>query len=57
MANIITLKNINKIYGSAVKTQVLFDTNLSFEEGSFNSIIGQSGSGKSTLLNIIGTLR
>ncbi|WP_298836323.1 ABC transporter ATP-binding protein [Clostridium sp.] len=56
MANIITLKNVNKIYGSAVKTQVLFDTNLSFEEGSFNSIIGQSGSGKTTLLNIIGTL-
>jgi lipoprotein-releasing system ATP-binding protein len=56
MANIITLKNINKIYGDVVKTQVLFDTNLNFEEGSFNSIIGQSGSGKSTLLNIIGTL-
>jgi lipoprotein-releasing system ATP-binding protein len=56
MANIITLKDINKIYGTAVKTQVLFDTNLSFEEGSFNSIIGQSGSGKSTLLNIMGTL-
>ncbi|MHB8130499.1 MAG: ABC transporter ATP-binding protein, partial [Mobilitalea sp.] len=34
----------------------LYDINLSFEEGSFNSIIGQSGSGKSTLLNIIGTL-
>ncbi|HCO18051.1 MAG TPA: lipoprotein-releasing system ATP-binding protein LolD, partial [Tissierellales bacterium] len=30
--------------------------NLSFEENSFNSIIGASGSGKSTLLNIIGTL-
>jgi lipoprotein-releasing system ATP-binding protein len=56
MANIITLKDINKIYGTAVKTQVLFDANLSFEEGSFNSIIGQSGSGKSTLLNIMGTL-
>jgi len=56
MANIITLKDINKIYGSAVKSQVLFDVNLSFEEGSFNSIIGQSGSGKSTLLNIMGTL-
>jgi lipoprotein-releasing system ATP-binding protein len=27
-----------------------------FEEGTFNSIIGQSGSGKSTLLNILGTL-
>ena len=56
MASIITLKGINKIYGSVVKSQVLFDTNLSFEEGSFNSIIGQSGSGKSTLLNIMGTL-
>ncbi|MCB2293828.1 ABC transporter ATP-binding protein [Clostridium algoriphilum] len=56
MANIIALKNINKVYGSLVKTQVLFDVNLSFEEGSFNSIIGQSGSGKSTLLNIMGTL-
>lgn len=56
MANIIMLKDINKTYGSIVKTQVLFNANLSFEEGSFNSIIGQSGSGKSTLLNIMGTL-
>ncbi len=54
--NIIELTNINKIYGAAVKTQVLYDVNLGIEEGSFNSIIGQSGSGKSTLLNIIGTL-
>ncbi|NLB20576.1 MAG: ABC transporter ATP-binding protein [Clostridium sp.] len=54
--NIIELKNIDKIYGTAVKTQVLFDLNLDIEEGSFNSIIGQSGSGKSTLLNIVGTL-
>lgn len=56
MANIIRLENIIKVYGEKVKTQVLFDVNLSFEEGSFNAIIGQSGSGKSTLLNIIGTL-
>lgn len=56
MNNILELKNINKIYGNDIKTQVLYDINLSFEEGSFNSIIGQSGSGKSTLLNIIGTL-
>lgn len=54
--NIIELKNINKIYGTSVKTQVLFDLDLSIEEGSFTSIIGQSGSGKSTLLNIVGTL-
>lgn len=56
MDNIITLNNINKIYGNTFKTQVLHDINLSFEKGSFNSIIGASGSGKSTLLNLIGTL-
>ncbi|MDF2558458.1 MAG: transporter related [Bacillales bacterium] len=56
MPNIITLKNINKVYGTTIKTQVLNNINLSFEEGSFNSIIGASGSGKSTLLNIMGTL-
>ena len=56
MASIIRLENIEKVYGEKVKTQVLFDVNLTFEEGSFNGIIGQSGSGKSTLLNIVGTL-
>ncbi|NLY36104.1 MAG: ABC transporter ATP-binding protein [Tissierellia bacterium] len=56
MANILELNNINKIYGDKIKTQVLFDLNLSFEESSFNSIIGASGSGKSTLMNIMGTL-
>lgn len=56
MANILELKNIDKIYGEKIKTQVLFDVNLEFEESSFNSIIGASGSGKSTLMNIMGTL-
>jgi lipoprotein-releasing system ATP-binding protein len=56
MDNIIELKKINKIYGTSIQTQVLFDVDLSFEKESFNSIIGQSGSGKSTLLNIVGTL-
>lgn len=56
MANIIELKNIDKVYGEKIKTQVLFGINLEFEEKGFNSIIGESGSGKSTLLNIIGTL-
>ena len=54
--NIIELKNINKIYGKAMETQVLFDINVSFKEKSFNAIIGESGSGKSTMLNIMGTL-
>jgi lipoprotein-releasing system ATP-binding protein len=56
MANIMELKHITKVYGTKIKTQVLFGIDLAFEEGSFNSIIGQSGSGKSTLLNILGTL-
>ncbi len=56
MNPIIELKNVNKIYNTYIQNQVLYDINLSFEAGSFNSIIGQSGSGKSTLLNIIGTL-
>jgi lipoprotein-releasing system ATP-binding protein len=58
MPKIIELKNINKTYGEKTPnpTQVIFDLSLSFEESTFNSIIGQSGSGKSTLLNILGTL-
>ncbi|HPP31679.1 MAG TPA: ABC transporter ATP-binding protein [Soehngenia sp.] len=56
MAKILRLKNINKVYGDKIKTQVLFDINLDFEESTFNSIIGESGSGKSTLMNISGTL-
>lgn len=56
MDNIITLNKVSKIYGNQIKTQVLFDIDLSFKPHSFNSIIGASGSGKSTLLNIIGTL-
>jgi len=56
MDKIIEIKNISKVYGKDIKTQVLFDVDLTIETGSFCSIIGQSGSGKSTLLNIIGTL-
>lgn len=56
MDNVVSLKNINKIYGTQIKTQVLYDVNLDFARGSFNSIIGASGSGKSTILNILGTL-
>ncbi len=57
MADIIELRHVDKVYTTGdIKTQVLFDVNLAFEEGSFNSIIGQSGSGKSTLMNIIGSL-
>lgn len=56
MASVMRLENIKKTYGDKVKTQVLHGINLSFQEHSFNAIIGQSGSGKSTLMNIMGTL-
>jgi lipoprotein-releasing system ATP-binding protein len=56
MGKVIELSNVDKIYSNGVERQVLFDINLNFEAGSFNSIVGQSGSGKTTLLNIIGTL-
>lgn len=58
MLSVVELRNINKIYNlkSKYPTQVLYDINLTIQESSFNSIIGQSGSGKSTLLNILGTL-
>jgi lipoprotein-releasing system ATP-binding protein len=52
----LSLKGVEKSYGTRVKTPVLFGIDLDIPSGSFNSIIGQSGSGKSTLLNIIGTL-
>jgi lipoprotein-releasing system ATP-binding protein len=56
MANIVELKKVDKVYRGAVDSHVLFDIDLAFEQGSFNSIVGESGSGKSTLLNIMGTL-
>jgi lipoprotein-releasing system ATP-binding protein len=56
VSNIIELNKVDKIYPGTPQVQVLYDVNLSFEAGSFSSIVGQSGSGKSTLLNIMGTL-
>jgi lipoprotein-releasing system ATP-binding protein len=57
MPEVISLRGVNKVYvNGPIRTQVLFDVNLAFEGGSFNSLIGASGSGKSTLLNIMGTL-
>ena len=53
----VSLRGVNKSYGRGeLRTQVLYDINLSFQAGTFSSIIGASGSGKTTLLNIIGTM-
>jgi len=56
MPNIIELIDVNKIYGTQVKSQILHDINLEIEEHSINSVVGASGSGKTTLLNIMGIL-
>lgn len=56
MGNVIELKDVDKIYGGRVKTEVLRNVNLTIEGSAFTAIIGASGSGKTTLLNIIGTL-
>ena len=49
MDNVISLTQVNKIYGTQIKTQVLHDVSIDIKANSFNGIIGASGSGKSTL--------
>lgn len=50
---IIRLEGINKKYKNL---HVLKDVDLTFNEGTFYSIMGPSGAGKTTLINIIGLL-
>lgn len=54
--NIITIKNLTKIYRGGVDVTALNDINLEIKKGEFLAIVGPSGSGKSTLLNMIGLL-
>lgn len=59
---LIQIKNLCKSYslqdanGKTITTQVLFNINLTINQGEFVAIMGHSGSGKSTLMNILGCL-
>jgi putative ABC transport system ATP-binding protein len=52
----LTVKNISKTYGEAMKYEALKEINFTIEAGEFVGIMGPSGSGKSTLLNILATI-
>ena len=57
MENILTAKNLRKIYGSrGVNYTALQDINIEINQGEFVGIMGPSGAGKTTLLNIISTI-
>lgn len=57
MSNLISIKNLNKIYKTGkVEVHALKNINLKIEHGEFIAIMGQSGSGKSTLMNILGCI-
>ena len=58
MANLIELKDIFKIYGEGLESEVraLDGVSLTIRRGEFVAIVGQSGSGKSTMMNVLGCL-
>ena len=58
MANLIELRNVYKIYGEGLESEVraLDGVSLTMRRGEFTAVVGQSGSGKSTMMNILGCL-
>ena len=58
MAKLVELKDVSKIYGEGLESEVraLDGVSLTIERGDFTAIVGQSGSGKSTMMNVLGCL-
>ena len=57
MSNVLTAKNLKKVYGSRGNVYTaLHGIDLNIDEGEFVGIMGPSGAGKTTLLNIISTI-
>ena len=58
MANLIELRNVYKIYGEGLESEVraLDGVSLTMRRGEFTAVVGQSGSGKSTMMNVLGCL-
>ena len=58
MARLIELKDVYKIYGEGLESEVraLDGVSLDIDRGEFVAIVGQSGSGKSTMMNVLGCL-
>ena len=54
MAKLITLRDVYKIYGEGLESEVraLDGVSLDIERGEFVAVVGQSGSGKSTMMNV-----
>jgi len=58
MAKLVELRNVYKIYGEGLESEVraLDGVSLTIEQGEFVAVVGQSGSGKSTMMNVLGCL-
>ena len=58
MARLIQLRDVYKIYGEGLESEVraLDGVSLEIDRGEFVAVVGQSGSGKSTMMNVLGCL-